>query len=94
MRTQERVAWFVVVVLLALCLGTRRAWMRDRARWRATVAAAAVSPVVIVKQADDGTTIELWKGLPDAEPSRLVSELEPRDGLIYRDLADALNGVE
>jgi 2',3'-cyclic-nucleotide 2'-phosphodiesterase (5'-nucleotidase family) len=30
----------------------------------------------------------------DETKSRLVSEIEPRDGVIYRDLQDALNGVE
>ncbi len=94
MRKIERVLWFAVVaVLLFLVVGLRSAWNRDRAAWRATVEAAAASPVVLVKLADDGT-IELWKGLPDAQPSRLVSEIEPMDGVIYRDLKDALNGVE
>jgi hypothetical protein len=60
---------------------------------RSTPDFAAASPVVIVKRAPDGT-IELWRGLPDASRSRLVSEIEPRDGVIYRDLRDALAGEE
>ncbi len=94
MRTLERALWFVAVAALLLFVaGLRAAWSRDRAEWRATVEAAAASPVVIVKRADDGT-IELWRGLPDASGARLVSEIEPRDGAIYSDLRDALAGRE
>jgi hypothetical protein len=61
MRKIERALWLVVVVvLLAFVVGLRSAWLRDRNQWRATVAAAAASPVVIVKRAPDGT-IELWR---------------------------------
>ncbi len=81
-------------MLLLFVFGLRAAWLRDRAQWRSTLESAAASPVVIVKLADDGQTVELWRGLPNAQRSRLVSEIEPRDGLIYRDLRDALNGRE
>ncbi len=95
MRKLERVAWLVVVVaLVAFVFGLRSAWLHDRAKWRATVAASTAAPVVIVKLADDGQTVELWRGLPNGEPSRLVSEIEPRDGVIYSDLRDALDGRE
>ncbi len=95
MKRIERVVWLVaVVVLVALCVGTREAWRRDRAQWRAMVEAATASPVVVVKLADDGQTVELWRGLPDAGQSTLISEIEPRDGVIYRDLRDALAGRE
>jgi len=95
MRKIERALWFVVVVVLvAFVVGLRSAWLRDRARWRATVEAAAASPVVIVKRADDGT-VEVWAGLSNGgEPSRLVAEYEPRDGAVYSDLRDALDGKE
>ncbi len=95
MKTLERVAWCAVVVALLLFVGgLRAAWLRDRAAWRATVEASERSPVVIVKLADDKTTVEVWAGLPNAQRSRLVSELEPRDGEIWRDLKDALDGRE
>ncbi len=95
MKKIERLLWFgSVAVLLLFVFGLRAAWSRDRKEWRATVEAAAASPVVIVKRAPDGT-IELWRGLPNSgEPSRLVSEIEPRDGLIFDDLRDALDGRE
>jgi len=94
MKKIERLLWFAAVaVLLFLVIGLRAGWSRDRAEWRATVQAAAASPLVIVKSAPDGT-IELWRGLPDTAPSRLVSEIEPRDGVIYSDLRDALAGRE
>ncbi len=93
MRKIERVAWFAVVaVLLFLVVGLRAGWSRDRAQWRATVAGAAASPVVLVVLADDGQTVELWRGVPGSERSRLIAEYEPRDGLVYSDLRDALNG--
>ncbi len=95
MRKIERVLWFAVVVLLLfLVAGLRAGWNRDRAAWRATVEAANAAPVVLVKLADDGQTVELWRGVPDAQRSRLVSEIEPRDGVIYRDLKGALAGRE
>ncbi len=94
-KTLERVAWCAVVVaLLLFVFGLRAGWNKDRARWRATVEAASAAPVVIVKLADDGQTVELWRGAPGSQPSRLVSEIEPRDGEIYRDLRDALDGKE
>jgi predicted mannosyl-3-phosphoglycerate phosphatase (HAD superfamily) len=53
----------------------------------------AWSLFVVVKYSDrDGQTIEMWRGLPDAGQSTLISEIEPRDGVIYRDLRDALAG--
>lgn len=92
MRKIERVLRLVaVVLLLVLVIGLRAGWNRDRARWRATVEAAAASPVVVVTRAYDGT-IELWRGLPSSEYSRLVSEIEPRDDVIFDDLSDALDG--
>ncbi len=96
MKTLERVLWIAAVaVLVAFAFGLRAAWLRDRAAWRATVEAAAASPVVIVKLADDKTTVEVWAGLPNSgEPSRLIAEYEPRDTEIYSDLRDALNGKE
>ena len=95
MKKIERLLWFgSVAVLLLFVFGLRAAWLRDRKEWRATVEAAAASPVVIVKLADDGQTVELWRGLPDASRARLVSEIEPRDGVIYSDLRDALDGKE
>jgi hypothetical protein len=95
MRKIERGLWFAAVVLLLfLVVGLRAGWSRDRNEWRATVAGAVAAPVVLVVLADDGQTVELWRGLPDGAPSRLVSELEPMDGQSYRDLRDALAGVE
>jgi len=95
MKKIERVLWFAAVAaLLLFVFGLRAGWNRDRKEWRATVQAAAGSPVVIVKLADDGQTVELWRGLPNAQRSRLVSEIEPRDGVIFDDLKDALDGRE
>jgi hypothetical protein len=53
MRKLERVAWLVVVVaLVAFVFGLRGAWLRDRAQWQSTLAAATAAPVVVVKYSD------------------------------------------
>ena len=84
----------VIGLLVAFAAGMRAGWLRDRAEWKRQLASAAASPVVIVKRAPDGT-IELWRGLANSgEPSRLIAEYEARDGVMYSDLKDALNGRE